>query len=142
MNTYESYIIYLPLTGKTVKRVSVYLYIYAFSRNTAYTPQRNGQVERYNRRIWKTVLLALNSKGVKKEHWENMIQPPQHSVRSLLCTAINATLYEPMYTHPRRSFNGRSLPTCLTQPGPSLMKNHLSNTKYDLIKIIDIYLFV
>lgn len=38
-----------------------------------------------------------------------------------------------MFTHPRRSFNGRSLPTWLTQPGPVLMKNHLWHTKYDPI---------
>ncbi|XP_046407451.1 uncharacterized protein LOC124172088 [Ischnura elegans] len=105
----------------------------ATSRTTAYSPQGNGQVERYNGIIWKTVLLTLKSKGLKTEQWEEVLQSALHSIRSLLCTSTNATPHERMFTHPRRSFNGRSLPTWLTKPGQVLMKNHLRHSKYDPI---------
>ncbi|KAG8183811.1 hypothetical protein JTE90_027736 [Oedothorax gibbosus] len=105
----------------------------AKSRTTAYNPQGNGQVERYNGIVWKTVLLALNSKGLGTERWEETLQPALHSIRSLLCTSTNATPHERMFNHPRRSFNGRSLPTWLTQPGPVLMKNNMRQSKYDPI---------
>ncbi|KAG8173283.1 hypothetical protein JTE90_009856 [Oedothorax gibbosus] len=105
----------------------------ATSRTTAYNPQGNGQVERYNGIVWKTVLLALNSKGLGTERWEETLQPALHSIRSLLCTSTNATPHERMFNHPRRSFNGRSLPTWLTQPGPVLMKNNMRQSKYDPI---------
>lgn len=105
----------------------------ATSRTTAYNPQGNGQVERYNGIIWKTALLALKSRGSKTEQWEEVLPQALHSIRSLLCTATNATPHERMFNHPRRSFSGRSLPTWLTQPGPVLIKNHFRHTKYDPI---------
>ena len=105
----------------------------ATSRTTAYNPQGNGQVERYNGIVWKTILLALNSKGLGTERWEETLQPALHSIRSLLCTATNVTPHERMFNHPRRSFNGRSLPTWLTQPGPVLMKNNVRQSKYEPI---------
>ena len=103
----------------------------ATSRTTPYNPAGNGQVERYNGIIWKSIQLALRSNNMRTEQWEEVIQPALHSIRSLLCTATNATPHERMFSHPRRSHNGCSIPTWLTQPGPVLMKNQVRMNKYE-----------
>jgi transposase InsO family protein len=105
----------------------------ATSRTTPYNPRENGQVERYNGIIWKTIMLALRTNNIKTEQWEKVLDSALHSIRSLLCTATNATPHERMFNHPRRSFNGSSLPTWLTKSGPVLMKKHVRNSKYDTL---------
>ncbi|GFU60033.1 putative retrovirus-related pol polyprotein from transposon opus [Trichonephila clavipes] len=105
----------------------------ATSRTTPYNPAGNGQVELYNGIIWKTIQLALKSNSMKTEQWEGVIQTALHSIRSLLCTATNATPHERMFSHPRRSHNGCSIPTWLTKPGPVLMKNQMRANKYEPI---------
>ncbi|GFU87937.1 retrovirus-related Pol polyprotein from transposon 17.6 [Trichonephila clavipes] len=105
----------------------------ATNRTTPYNPAGNGQVERYNGIIWKTIQLALRSNSMKTEQWEGVIQTALHSIRSLLCTATNATPHERMFSHPRRSHNSCSIPTWLTKPGPVLMKNQMRANKYEPI---------
>ncbi|GFV21942.1 putative retrovirus-related pol polyprotein from transposon opus [Trichonephila clavipes] len=102
----------------------------ATSRTTPYNPAGNGQVEHYNGIIWKTIQLALRSNSMKTKQWEGVIQTALHSIRSLLCTATNATPHERMFSHPRRSHNGCSIPTWLTKPAPVLMKNQMHANKY------------
>lgn len=102
----------------------------ATSRTTAYNPQGNGQVERYNGIIWKTIQLALKTKQIKIERWEEMLPTALHSIRSLLCTATNITPHERLFSYSRRSSNGRSLPDWLTKPGPVLLRNHVRENKY------------
>ena len=102
----------------------------ATSRTTAYNPAGNGQCERYNGIIWKSIELALRSKELPTQQWETVLQPALHSIRSLLCTATNATPHERMFSHIRRSHAGCSLPSWLTTPGPVLMKNHVRPNKY------------
>ena len=60
----------------------------ATSRMTACNPQGNGQVERYNGIICKTIQLALKSRKGAIEHWEEIMQPDLYSHRSLLFTSI------------------------------------------------------
>ena len=103
----------------------------ATSRTTGYNLAGNGQVERYNGIIWKAIELALKSKEKLIHDWETVLQPALHSIQSLLCTAINATPHERMFSHVRRSHTGCSLPTWLTTPGPVLMRNHIRTNKYE-----------
>ena len=49
-----------------------------------------------------------------------------HAQRSLLCTATNCTPHERMFTFPRKSSSGCSLPSWL-KPGPILVKRHVRN---------------
>ena len=103
----------------------------AASHTTAYNPQGNGQIERLNRTLWKTVCLALKSKNLPPTHWEVVLTDALHSIRSLLCTAINCTPHERMFQYSRRSTNGLSLPTWLTVPGPVFLKRVDRSSKYD-----------
>lgn len=103
----------------------------ASSRTTPYNPQCNGQTERYNGIIWNTAQLALKSRDFPITSWESVLPDALHSIRSLLCTATNATPHERMFIHPRRTCNGQTLPTWLSKPGPVLLKLNNRQSKYD-----------
>ena len=103
----------------------------ATSRTTAYNPRGNGQVERYNGIVWKTIQLALRSSCLETKEWEKVLTQALHSIRSLLCTSINTTPHERMFNHPRRSPHGTSIPTWLSTPGPVLMRRHVMGSKYE-----------
>ena len=96
------------------------------SRTTSYNPKRNGQCERYNGVIWKTILTALKSRQLPTTHWEAVLSDALHSIGSLLCTSINCTPQERMFNHSRRSVNGSTIPSWL-KPGPIYVKKHVRN---------------
>ena len=50
------------------------------SRTNRYNPAENGQVERCNRTIWQTVLLALRSKKLPLTHWVYVLTDILHSI--------------------------------------------------------------
>jgi len=111
----------------------------ATSRTTPYNPAGNGQVERYNGIIWKTVQLAIKTRGLKLEQWEAVIADALHSIRSLLCTATNCTPHERFFAHPRRSSNGGTLPSWLSCPGKVFIKKHVRASKYEpLVEEVDL----
>ena len=103
----------------------------ATSRTTPYNPQGNGQVERLNGTLWKAITLALKSHDLPLSCWEQMLPQALHSIRSLLCTATNATPHERFFSFNRRSESGTTLPSWLTSPGPVLMKNNVRHSKFD-----------
>lgn len=103
------------------------------SYTTPYNPQGNGQTERYNGIIWKTIQLALKALNLPTTAWETVITQALHSVRSLLCTATGCTPHERMFTHTRRSSNGQSMPTWLAEGKKALLKNNVRVSKYDPI---------
>lgn len=103
----------------------------ATSRTTPYNPRGNGQCERYNGIIWKTVMLALKTRNMNTNQWEIVIDSALHAIRSLLCTATNETPHERMFNHPRRTYYGNSMPAWLTKPGPVLLKKFNQKSKYD-----------
>ena len=103
----------------------------ATSRTTPYNPKGNGQVERLNGTLWKAITLALKSHGLPLSSWEQMLPQALHSIRSLLCTATNATPHERFLSFNRRSESGTTLPAWLMSPGPVLIKNNVRQSKFD-----------
>ena len=101
------------------------------SRTTSYNPQGNGQVERYNGIIWKTITSALVSRGLPPRFWQVVLPDALHSIRSLLCTATNETPHERLFKYARRSSTGTSLPSWLSGPGTVLMKRPVRSSKTD-----------
>ena len=100
------------------------------SRTTPYNPPGNGQCEKYNDTIWKAVRLACKSRGLGIENWEVVLPDALHSIRSLLCTATNATPHERMFSFPRRSATGESMPSWLN-PGPVYLKRRVRTSKHE-----------
>lgn len=81
----------------------------ATSRTTPYNPKGNGQCERYNSIIWKTVQLAASNNGCLIDNWEDLLPVALYAIRSLLCTATNATPHERFLSFQRRSSAGTLL---------------------------------
>lgn len=103
----------------------------AVSRTTPYNPRGNGQCERYNGLIWKTIQLAASTHNISLDNWENLLPVALYAIRSLLCTATNATPHERFLPFQRRSSAGTSLPSWLSQPGTVLLRRHVRHTKYE-----------
>ena len=111
----------------------------ATSRTTAYNPKGNGQVERLNGTVWKTVNLALKAKGLSVNQWESVLPDALHAIRSLLCTATNETPHERLFKYNRKSATGTTLPNWLSSPGRVLMKRNVRSSKYDpLVDEVDL----
>ena len=71
----------------------------ATSRTSRYNPMGNGQAERYNGTVWKSITLALKSRNLPTSAWEVVLPDVLHSIRSLLCTSINCTPHERMFNY-------------------------------------------
>ena len=94
----------------------------AASKTTPSNPQGNRQCERYNGVIWKAITLACRSQNIDIKNWEVVLPDALHSIRSLLCTSINATPHERMFNYARSSSLEESIPTWLRNPGPVLLR--------------------
>jgi len=81
------------------------------SRSSPY--HGNSQCERINQTVWRTVKLLLPTYNKLEGCWEAVLPEALHAVRSLLCTATNATPYERFLGFNRRSLIGRALPSWL-----------------------------
>jgi len=103
----------------------------ATSRTTPYNPQCNGQTERYNGIIMKTIELALRQHQLGIKSWEQMLPDALHSIRSLISTATMQTPHERFFTFQRRSSTGHAVPSWLCQPGPVLLKRNVRHSKYE-----------
>ena len=100
------------------------------SRTTSYNPEGNGQVERYNRVIWKALTMCLKSMNLPVTRWQDVLPDVLHSARSLLCTGTNGTPHERFFGFPRRSSSGAFIPTWLATPGP-VLKRQVRSSKTD-----------
>ena len=110
----------------------------ATSKSTPYHPTGNSQCERINQTVWKTVQLILKTKQLPNSSWEAVLPEALHAVRSLLCTATNATPHERFLFFPRRSMIGKSLPCWLIQPGPVLLRRFVRNKNEPLVDEVEL----
>ena len=112
----------------------------AQTRTTPYNPAGNGQCERYNGFVWKSILLTLKSHRKPISEWETVIDEVLHASRTLLCTATNETPHERFFSFPRRSSLGAQLPTWLLTPGPVYLRRHVRTSKdsplVDLVHLV------
>jgi len=99
----------------------------ATSHSTTYHPTGNSQCEQGNKTVWKTVSLILKDRNLGPHLWELILPDALHAVRTLLCTATNASPRERFFPFSRRSILGRSLPSWMITPGTVLLKK--SETK-------------
>lgn len=110
----------------------------AQSRTTPYNPRGNGQCERLNGTIWKTIQLGLKSKNLTEQHWEFVLPEALHAIRSLLCTSTNSTPHERFFNFARRSSSGSSIPSWLMQKGPVLLKNFVRSKSDPLVEEVEL----
>ena len=75
--------------------------------------------------------MKLADNGLPIERWETVLLDALHSIRSLLCTATNATPHERLFSFERKSTNGISLPSWLLAADSVLLKRSVRNSKYD-----------
>lgn len=101
------------------------------THSTPYHPQVNGQCEKENGVVWKAIRLALHSRNLPEGQWELVLNNALHSIRSLLCTATNQTPHKRLFSFPRKSSNGYSLPSWLSQPGPVYVRKFVRTSKSD-----------
>ena len=99
------------------------------SQSTPYNPQGNGQIERYNGVIWKTLELAAASRNIQIK--QMLLPDALHSIRSLLCTSTNETPHERLFRFQRRSVSGTAVPTWLTSSKKVLLKRFVRESKYE-----------
>jgi len=103
------------------------------STTTPYHPQGNGQCERLNNTIWKTVRLLMHWHKLDISNWEEMLPTALHSIRSLLNTSTNCTPLERIFNYQRRPgpIGSKVLPSWLISPGPVLLRNFKRSNKND-----------
>ena len=101
------------------------------SRTTPYNPSGNGQCERFNPTTWNSVVIACKTRNLDIKRWERVLPNVLHSLRSLLCTAINTTTHERIFTYSCRSAFRESIPSWLSSTCPVLPKRHVQASKYE-----------
>ena len=97
------------------------------SRTTPYSPQANGQVERYNGVVWKSVRCILHSRNLPQSMWESVLPEALAANRALLCTATNETPHSRLFTFPRRGTRGFNLPKWLSNGKEAYLKRVVRN---------------
>ena len=103
----------------------------AQTRTTPYNPAGNGQCERYNGTLWRSILLLLKSRKLPESQWEQALPEALHAIRSLLCTSTNCTPHERFFVFARRSPSGVDLPDWLANPGRVLLRRFVRANKSD-----------
>ncbi len=102
------------------------------TRTTPYSPQGNGQCERTNGTIMKSIRLALRTLSMDKSQWEQVLPLALASIRSLLCTATNETPHDCFIKFNRHSIVGSPLPNFLRENNTTVLHRQHITQKGDL----------
>ena len=118
------------------------------------SPQANGQCERLNGVIWKTVLLGLESCKLDVMRWETVLPDALHSIQSLLSMATNCTPHEQLFAYGCCSSGGYTLLRCqiriksdplvdevtLLEANPRYAHIHFPDDREDTVSLNDLVL--
>ena len=85
----------------------------AHSSSTPYHPTGNGQTERFNGIIWRSIQCLLHSESLSQSMWEEVLPQALSANRSLICTATNESQHARMFSFERRGSLGFSIPNWL-----------------------------
>ena len=77
----------------------------------------------------KAITMALKSRCLPVQCWQTVLLDVLHSIRSLQCTATNATPHERHLNYSRCSSTGASVPSWLCPPGAVLLKRNVRMKK-------------
>ena len=81
------------------------------SRTTPYFPAGNGQTERFNDILWKTVQCLMKDRHLPGPSWPSVLSEALHCIRSLISTAMDASPHN-LFLRFERNF--RPLPSTVT----------------------------
>ena len=95
-------------------------------------------IKMYSGIIWKAIKFALKLNSLNDSHWESVLPDALHSIKSLLSTVTNSTPHERFFNFKRRSSFGTSLPTWLTNRGPSLLRCFARNKYNPLVDEVEL----
>ena len=111
------------------------------SRTTPYNPTCNGQTERYNGVLWKSIQCILHARKLHQNMWESVLSEALAAMRTLICTATGETPHSRLFSYARRGTRGYSLPSWLSANKQAYLKIMVRNKSDPLVKpvrIIDV----
>ena len=105
----------------------------AHSRTTPYNPKGNGQTERYNGVIWKSVQCLLHAQKLSPSMWESVLPEALAANRMLICTVTNEPPHDRLFAYSRRGTKEQSLPEWLSTGKPANLRNFVRNKDDPLV---------
>lgn len=78
------------------------------TRTTAYHPQGNGQCERFNGTLWKTICLRLEQRKLPISRWKEELPWAVANIRALPCTALDGQSPHNRFVQFKRRFTFQS----------------------------------
>ena len=111
------------------------------SRTTPYFPAGNGQTERFNGIIWKTVQCLLANRQLPRTAWPSVLNDALHSIRSLITTATGSSPHNQFLRFDRR-FRPQTTTVPMLTHDFAWLRRHVRNKNDpsgDLVKVIASY---
>ena len=109
---------------------------------TPYNPRGNGQCEKFNDIIWKTVTCFLMERRLQQEDWPLVLPDALSAIRSLKCKSTGSTPHE-LFLQFRRIFPIPLKQDSILKPGEKALLRQMVRTKDEPlgeeVKIIEVY---
>ena len=98
------------------------------SRTSPYHPKGNGQNERYNGVIWKSVQCLLHSEDRKGSAWEDLLPGALYALRTLINTVTRETPHDRLFNFTRKAGGGVFAQAWWIRAGSdAYLKKHVRN---------------